>query len=67
MEQPQEMDNQDIQDLRDYARDHYETFGAYPCEFEASSGRVYNADEIWKVLQYRYLGQGKFTQKGNGD
>jgi hypothetical protein len=36
-----------LDNFRDFAIDHIKAFDAAPCEFEASDGTVYGADDCW--------------------
>jgi hypothetical protein len=41
---------QDIQDLVEYALDHWRHFEAWPVEFEAHGGTVYTATDYWPLM-----------------
>ena len=40
-----------IEEYKDYMLDHIEHFNAIPCEFEDSTGKVYDANYCWVMAK----------------
>jgi hypothetical protein len=42
-------ENEVLEEIKDFVRDHYESFGAYPMEVEISDG-ILTWDQYWAIL-----------------